>query len=123
MRTIAIIEDKEDNRDLLYYLLRDEFNVLQFSNGEDAVACFSKERPDLIIMDIRLPGADGIEVLKNVRQDPGLVGIPIIALTANAMAGDREKYLSVGFDEYTAKPIVEIDGFLDTVRRLLAVTD
>jgi CheY-like chemotaxis protein len=72
-------------------------------------------------MDIRLPGIDGIEVLKRVREDQRLRDIPILALTANAMSGDREKYLAAGFDEYAAKPIVDIDELLVTVRRLLAV--
>jgi Response regulators consisting of a CheY-like receiver domain and a winged-helix DNA-binding domain len=119
MRTVAIIEDADDNRDLLYYLLRDEFRVLQFSSGEDALNHFSREQPDLIVLDIWLPGVDGMEVLRRVRQNPGVSAVPVIALTANAMAGDREKYLAAGFNAYTSKPISQIDDFLDMVRRLL----
>jgi CheY-like chemotaxis protein len=119
MRKIAIIEDTEDNRDVLYYLLRDEFKVSRYSSGEEGLQHFALDPPDLIVMDIRLPGIDGIEVLKRVREDQRLRDIPILALTANAMSGDREKYLAAGFDEYAAKPI--IDELLVTVRRLLAV--
>jgi CheY-like chemotaxis protein len=121
MRKIAIIEDTEDNRDVLYYLLRDEFKVSRYSSGEEGLQHFALDPPDLIVMDIRLPGIDGIEVLKRVREDQRLRDIPILALTANAMSGDREKYLAAGFDEYAAKPIVDIDELLVTVRRLLAV--
>ena len=119
MHKIAIIEDAEDNRDLLYYLLRDEFKVTRFSSGEEALGHFSVDTPDLIILDIWLPGMDGVEVLKRVRRHEHLRKIPVLALTANAMLGDREKYLSAGFDEYASKPIVDVIGFVGIVRRLL----
>jgi len=119
MRKIAIIEDVEDNRDLLYYLLRDEFKVTRFSSGEDALRQFAVETPDLIVLDIWLPGMDGVEVLKRVRQHEHLRNIPVLALTAHAMSGDREKYLSAGFDEYASKPIVDLTGFVGMVRLLL----
>jgi CheY-like chemotaxis protein len=119
MYKIAIIEDAEDNRDLLYYLLRDEFSVTRFSNGEEALLEFVNAAPDLIILDIWLPGMDGMEVLKQVRQHEHLQSIPVLALTANAMSGDREKCLSAGFDEYASKPIVDIGEFVAVVRRLL----
>jgi len=119
MRKIAIIEDVEDNRDLLYYLLRDEFKVTRFSSGEEALRHFAVDIPDLIVLDIRLPGIDGVEVLKRVRQHEQLRNIPVLALTAHAMSGDREKYLSAGFDEYASKPIVDLTGFVGMVHRLL----
>jgi CheY-like chemotaxis protein len=119
MYEIAIIEDAEDNRDLLYYLLRDEFKVTRFSNGEEALRCFVNDAPDLVVVDIWLPGMDGIEVLRQVRQHQHLQSIPVLALTANAMTGDREKYLSEGFTEYVSKPIVDVGDFVDMVRRLL----
>jgi CheY-like chemotaxis protein len=121
MHKIAIIEDAEDNRDLLYYLLRDEFKVARYGSGEDALRRFTDDAPELIVLDIWLPGMDGIEVLFQVRQEEKLREVPVVALTANAMLGDREKYLAAGFDEYVPKPIVDIDEFLDTVRRLLAI--
>jgi CheY-like chemotaxis protein len=120
MRKIAIIEDADDNRDLLYCLLSDEFEVARYSSGEEALRYFADDVPDLIVLDIWLPGMDGVEVLKEVRQNDRLGNIPILALTANAMTGDREKYLAAGFDEYVSKPIVDIDEFVESVRALIA---
>jgi CheY-like chemotaxis protein len=122
MHKIAIIEDVEDNRDLLYYLLRDEFKVTRFSSGEEALRHFTVDTPDLIVLDISLPGMDGVEVLKLVRQYEHLRKIPVLTLTAHAMSGDREKYLSAGFDEYVSKPIVDLIDFVGMVRRLLGRT-
>ena len=119
MHTIAIIEDAEDNRDLLYYLVRDEFRVMRFKSGEEALRKFAFVAPDLIVMDIKLPGLDGIEVLREIRNTERLGNVPVLAFTANAMTGDREKYLAAGFNEYAPKPIVDIDTFVATVRRLV----
>jgi|SRR5437867_584568 len=120
MHKIAIIEDAKDNRDFLYYLLRDEFTIRRYGSGEEALQQFEHDVPDLIVMDIWLEGMDGIDVLKRIRQDNELQAVPVIALTANAMVGDREKYLSAGFDEYVSKPITDLDGFITTIRLLLA---
>ena len=120
MHKIAIIEDAEDSRDVLYYMLRDEFKILRYSNGEEALRHLSQDAPDLIIMDIWLPGMDGLEVLTRVREDVRLGIVPVLALTANAMSGDREKYLAAGFDEYASKPIVNIDEFTRRIRVLVA---
>ena len=122
MHKIAIIEDVEDNRELLYYMLCDEFKVSRFSTGEEALIHFAVDAPDLIVLDIGLPGMDGVEVLKRLRRHEHLWKIPVLALTAHAMSGDREKYLSAGFDEYASKPIVDLDNFLEMVRRLLTRT-
>src|SRR5262249_30000362 len=120
MRRVSIVEDADDNRDLLYYLLVDEFNVTRYSTGEEALRHFQNgDEPHLIILDIWLPGIDGLEVLRRLRDDSRLRSIPVLALTADAMAGDREKYLSAGFDAYEAKPLVNLDEFLCTIRRLL----
>lgn len=119
MRSVAVIDDADDNRDLVYYLLRDEFAVSQHSHGLPALAEFAANPPDLIVLDIRLPDIDGIEVLNRVRGNQQLRQIPIIALTANAMSGDRERYLAAGFNEYIAKPIVDLDHFVATIRRFV----
>jgi CheY-like chemotaxis protein len=119
MHKIAIIEDADDNRDLLYYILRDEFDVVRYSTGEDALRHFSEQVPELIILDIWLPGLDGVEVLRRIRQEDRLRRIPVLALTANAMIGDREKYLAVGFDGYMPKPILDLNAFIQTIRTLL----
>jgi CheY-like chemotaxis protein len=120
MRKIAIIEDAEDNRDLLYYLLRDEFEVQQYGTGEDALRFLTLDPPNLIVMDIWLPDMDGIELLQRIRNDSRLKTIPVLALTAHAMAGDQEKFLAAGFNEYASKPIVDIDRFMLTVRGLVS---
>ena len=119
MRTIAIVEDAKDNRDLLFYLLGDEYRVLRYGNGEEAVRAFAAEAPDLIVMDIGLADVDGVEVLKRLRQQENFRNIPIVALTAHAMSGDRDKYLVAGFDEYVSKPIMDIDVFRAMVQSLL----
>jgi CheY-like chemotaxis protein len=120
MQKIAIVDDAADNRDFLYYLLRDEYVVFTYESGEDALNHIRQDSPDLIIMDIRLRGIDGIAVLERIRSDSRLPSVPIIALTANVMLGDREKYLAAGFDEYLPKPILDIEHFVATVRRLLS---
>jgi CheY-like chemotaxis protein len=120
MHKIAIIEDAEDSRDLLYYMLRDEFKILRYSNGEEALRQMPQEAPDLVVMDIWLPDMDGVEVLNSLRQHARLRNVPVLALTANAMSGDREKYLAAGFDGYESKPIVDIDAFTRTIRLLIA---
>jgi two-component system, cell cycle response regulator DivK len=119
MHKIAVIEDAKDNRDFLYYLLRDEYDVLRYASGQDALQAFGREAPDLIVLDIWLPDIDGVEVLKRIRQEKTLRNVPTIALTANAMTGDRERYLAAGFDEYVSKPIMNIDAFVKLIRGLL----
>ena len=122
MRKIAIVEDAKDNRDFLYYLLREEYQVLRYGSGEEALRDFARQVPDLIVLDIWLPDMDGVEVLKRLRQEDALRKIPAIALTANAMVGDREKYLAAGFNAYVSKPIMDIDGFLSIIRSLLGAS-
>jgi CheY-like chemotaxis protein len=119
MRKIAVVEDSKDNRDFLYYLLGDTYEVTRYEDGEQVLAGIAVDAPDLIVMDIRLRGIDGLEVLKRIRQQERLRSIPVLALTANAMTGDREKYLGAGFDEYVAKPIVDIEQFRSIIGRLI----
>ena len=76
--------------------------------------------PDLVLLDISLPGMDGAEVLQWVRSQESLSSLPVIALTAHAMSGDREKYLEMGFDEYVTKPIVDEEVLMGAIERLLA---
>jgi len=120
MHKIAVIEDADDNRDLMYYLLRDDFEVTRHSSGEDALRSFAGDVPDLVILDIRLQGMDGVEVLRHIRQDPRLHKIPVLALTASVMSGDREKYLATGFNEYASKPIIDTTAFISTLHRMLS---
>ena len=119
MQKIAIVDDAADNSEFLYYLLRDHYSVAIYESGEDMLGRIRTDPPDLIIMDIWLHGMDGSEVLGRIRQDEALRKVTIVALTANAMAGDREKYLAAGFDEYVSKPILDIEKFFATLRHLL----
>ena len=119
MQKIAIVDDAEDNREFLYYLLCAYYDVAMFATGEEMLGRIRIDPPALIIMDIWLHGIDGSEVLLRIREDEVLRKVIMVALTANAMAGDREKYLAAGFDEYVSKPILDIEHFLATLRHLL----
>jgi len=107
MPRIAVVEDNPDNRLLLQAILGGRFEVLEYDNGEDALVGFAAQRPDVVLLDISLPGMDGLEILSRVRADAALARLRVIALTAHAMAGDREKYLAAGFDDYLTKPIID----------------
>jgi CheY-like chemotaxis protein len=93
---------------------------VEFDNGVEALAGLSAPLPDLVLLDISLPGMDGNEILARIRADDRLRALPVIALTAHAMAGDREKYLSQGFNDYITKPIVDETVLFDAIERRLA---
>ena len=81
---------------------------------------FGESRPDVVILDISLPEMDGTEILRRIREDSKLRDLPVIALTAHAMVGDREKYLSAGFNDYVAKPILDMNVLFATIQRWVA---
>lgn len=118
--TLAVVEDNADNRLLIQALLADSYELVEYENGADALSGFAAAPPDLVLLDISLPGMDGTEVLQRMRADQRLRGIPVIALTAHAMAGDREKFLAAGFDDYVTKPIVDETRLFTAIDRLLA---
>jgi two-component system cell cycle response regulator DivK len=118
--TIAVIEDNEDNRLLLRALLDDLYDIREYGSGPSALEGMASFVPDLILLDISLPGMDGVEVLGVLREDPRLKSLPVIALTAHAMIGDRERLLDAGFDEYVPKPIVDENILLGSIERLIA---
>lgn len=117
MTTIAIVEDNADNRLLLQAILDEHYELVEYDNGTDALAGLSVTPPDLVLLDISLPGMDGNEILARIRGDDALRALPVIALTAHAMTGDREKYLAAGFDDYVTKPIVDETILLDAITR------
>lgn len=117
MSTIAVVEDNPDNRLLLHALLDDAYDIVEFENGVDALAGLRAGRPDLVLLDISLPGMDGNEILAHIRADSALRSLPVIALTAHAMIGDREKYLAGGFDDYVTKPIVDEAILIGAIER------
>jgi len=116
---ILIIEDNPANMELMAYLLKARGHALHYaSNGESGLAAAAEYLPELIICDVHLPRLDGYGVIEALKQHPVLRSTPAIAVTAFAMAGDREKLLAAGFDGYISKPIepenfaTEIEGFL-----------
>lgn len=117
MTTIAVVEDNADNRLLLHALLDGPYALVEYENGTDALAGLRAARPDLVLLDISLPGMDGNEILAHIRADDALRSLPVIALTAHAMAGDREKYLAAGFNDYVTKPIVDETILLGAIER------
>lgn len=119
---IAVVEDNPDNRLLVSAILGDDFQIAEYETGKQAVEGIDDDRPDLVLLDISLPEMDGTEVLEWIRDQDGLEELPVIALTAHAMAGDREKYLAKGFDDYVTKPIVDEAVLLDAIERWLEQT-
>lgn len=122
MTTIAIVEDNADNRLLLQAILGGQYDLVEYENGTDALAGLAASLPDLVLLDISLPGMDGNEILSRIRADNALSALPVIALTAHAMSGDREKYLAAGFNDYITKPIVDETVLLSAIDRWLTST-
>ncbi len=119
MYTIAVVDDNEDNTVLLEALLQDQYRVITFMNGFDALKSFLQQPPDLVLLDISLPVLSGPEILNQIRQNEQLKSLRVVALTAHAMKGDKEKYLKLGFDAYLSKPIVEERVLFDTIESQL----
>lgn len=122
MHRIAVVEDNPDNRLLVEALLSDRYEISEYETGREAVDGLEADDPDLILLDISLPEMDGTEVLAWIRQNDRLKEKPVIALTAHAMAGDREKYLNAGFNDYVTKPIVDEEILFGAIERWLAGT-
>ena len=119
MTTILIVEDNEMNRDMLSRRLASKgYDVLLAVDGATGIALASAETPDLILMDMSLPVVDGWEATRRLKMDHALRGIPIIALTAHAMASDRDQALAAGCDDYDTKPI-ELPRLLAKIDALL----
>ena len=115
---ILYVEDNDDNVYMLKNrLTRAGFTVVIATNGVQGVAMAASEHPDLIIMDLTLPDIDGWEATQRIKADPATTHIPIVALTANAMTGDREKAIAAGCDDFDTKP-VEMPRLLDKILAL-----
>jgi two-component system, cell cycle response regulator DivK len=117
---ILVVEDNERNlklvRDVLEYV---GYDVRVARTAEDGIALAIKEPPDLVLMDLQLPGIDGMEALRRLRENPRTADIPVVAVTAQAMKQDRERALEVGFNGYIEKPI-SVRAFPDQVRSFLS---
>jgi two-component system cell cycle response regulator DivK len=115
---ILVIEDNEKNMKLVRDVLQASgYRTLEATTGGVGVDLASEHRPDLVLMDIQLPDIDGVEALRRLRAREGTTAVPVLALTAQAMEGDRERFLDAGFDAYLSKP-VDVGELVATVRRL-----
>ena len=121
MTKVLYVEDNEDNVYMLKMRLEllEDFEVLTAEDGENGCAMALSERPDIILMDLEMPRVDGWEATRRLKDDPRTCDIPIIALSAHALAGEREKALAAGCDEFDTKPI-ELERLVATLRRVLA---
>ena len=119
MSKILLVEDNEMNRDMLTRrLLRRAYDVIIAVDGQQGIELAQSERPDLILMDMSLPVMDGWTAARAIKENPVTTRIPVIALTAHAMSGDREKALAAGCDDYDTKP-VDLPRLLQKVDALL----
>jgi two-component system cell cycle response regulator DivK len=106
MKRILIVEDKPSSRELLRTVLEQlGYAVIEARDGDEALRQVRQQPPDLVLMDLQMPARNGYDVLQEIRKDPGLARLPVVAVTANAMPGDQEKVLAAGFTGYIAKPV------------------
>jgi CheY-like chemotaxis protein len=117
---VLVVEDNEMNMQLVEYLLEEGgYQIVKAASGEDALSIARGGDPvDLILMDIHLPGIDGLSVIREMKNDPQTGAIPILALTAHAMRGDKDRFLEAGCDGYISKPI-DVKTFLTSIRSYL----
>ena len=122
-RKILVVEDNEDNRRILVYRLGKigDFDIREATNGREAIEAVQGDPPDLVFMDLKMPVMDGWEATRQIRALPGGQGVRIIALTAQAMAGDEERALEIGCDDYLAKPVVDPGVVREKLERLLGI--
>ena len=117
-KKILVVEDGEFNQDLLVQLLSDEYIVVLAADGLEGLGKAESEKPDLILMDLGLPGMDGWEATRRIKASPELRRIPVVAITSHAMVGDEAKARAAGCDDYLVKPIDEVE-LLRTIRRFV----
>jgi CheY-like chemotaxis protein len=119
MKRILIVDDKATSRELLHTVLEKQgYAISEAANGEEALEKVRAETPDLVLLDLQMPIRNGYEVLGELREDAAYATLPVIALTASAMQGDREKALAAGFTGYLAKPVT-LSHLREEIRRLL----
>ena len=120
MSTILIVEDNEKNMKLVRDILQHQGHAtLEAANGRDGVRLALAQRPDLVLMDIQLPDIDGIAALREIRKEPALDAMPVLAVSASVMPDEQQKIVTSGFDAFITKPI-NLKQFRETVRRFLA---
>jgi CheY-like chemotaxis protein len=110
MKKVLIAEDNAVNRELLHELLELRgYAVIEACDGEEALRKIADARPDILMLDLNMPMLDGFATLRRIREDPQSISLPVLAVTANAMRGDRERILDSGFDGYLSKPIASAE--------------
>ncbi len=122
MKKIYIVEDDADSAALIKEILSVDFDTVLYTNGGDLIEFLNQPdtvAPDLFVLDISLPGMDGVTLLRKIRDEDSYKNIPALALTAHAMKGDKESFLQSGFNAYMSKPIVDIDGLINAVKRMI----
>ena len=123
MTTILIVEDNPMNMKLARDVLEAKgYTVITAENGEDGVRVAAEQRPDLVLMDIQLPGIDGVEAFARLRADPATAAVPVIAFTASVTATDRSRVTDAGFDAFVSKPI-DLKSFLATIASVVATAN
>ena len=110
---------QQDNRVLIQALLGARYEIVAYASGQEALEGIPARPPELVLLDVSLPEMDGLEVLRRLRESPDLGAIPIVAVTAHAMVGDRERLLAAGFDKYVSKPIVSDRDLVALIEGLL----
>jgi len=119
---VLVVEDNDMNMQLVEYLLEEGgYEIVKASSGEEALAITrdsDPKAPDLILMDIHLPGMDGLSVVREIKSDARMRGVPILALTAHAMRGDKDRFLEAGCDGYISKPI-DVKTFLSSIEQYI----
>ena len=119
-KTVLIVEDNDKNMKLARDILEAKgYAVLAATSGEDGVKLATEHLPDLVLMDIQMPGIDGVEALGLLRAEPRTAAVPVIAFTASVMAGDRSRVTQAGFDGFVSKPI-NLKEFVATIARMTA---
>jgi CheY-like chemotaxis protein len=116
---VALVEDNPDNRLLVRVLIGHLYEVREYETGTAALDAFAREVPDLVLLDISLPGISGLDVLARIRADARLARLPVVALTAHAAEGERAGYMAAGFDDYVTKPIIDETILLRAIDRAL----
>jgi len=119
MYKILIVEDNTDNLAVLEAFLEDDYELVNADDGRKGLEMAISQKPDLILMDISLPEMDGTEVLAEIKKIEDIKNIPVIALTAHAMVGDKEKYLKLGFNSYVSKPILDDEELIELIESLI----
>lgn len=118
MKRVAVVDDVPDNRLLICSMLEDDYELDEYADGPSALEGLAATAVDLVLLDISLPQMDGFEVLKRLRASAAHARTPVVALTAHAMIGDRERFIAAGFAEHVAKPVTDPAALIELIARL-----